>query len=794
MQKQKKPKQKSREFQAATIQRNYFSELVESIREELLVALEMLPDPVFRFQDLVAGLAVEDPKLRVLYQEIFQDLVVEGRVENEKEGLFRWLGGSVQRSGKPKPEAPFPAEVPGKAARKNGTLKADQFTGKVEHVNKGFAYVVVQGLERDIYVDTDDLRGAIDGDEVKVQLYGRRRNDHEQGRVVEILNDVHQQVVGVLSHGGRYAFVRPDNRRIYEPVDIPLNEINGAVNGDKVIVELTSRASRSRPALGKVTSVLGKAGDHNTEMHAILAEFGLPNEFPDEIITEAEAIPEQIDPSEIKGRKDFRKVLTVTIDPVDAKDFDDALSFKKLANGNTEVGVHIADVSHYVRPGTPIDAEAYQRGTSVYLVDRTVPMLPEKLSNNLCSLRPHEDRLAFSAVFEMNPQAEVVKEWFGRTVIHSDRRFAYEEAQEVLETGTGDYADELKTLNELAKSLNRERFREGAINFETTEVKFVLDETGRPVGLTKKVRKDAHKLIEEFMLLANKRVAEFVFRISKKKSEPNTMIYRIHEPPDQDKLNTFSVFVARLGYSLDVSNEEKLAKSMNGMLHKAEGKPEQNLLETLAVRTMAKARYSTEDIGHFGLAFQRYSHFTSPIRRYPDLMAHRLLQHYLDKGASVDAEELEKKCMHCSERERLATDAERASIKYKQVEYMSLQEEDKVYEGVISGVTEFGMFVEISETASEGLVRMNDLNDDYYEVDKENYRLVGERSGRIFTFGDPVKVRVKETNLSRRSMDLTLVDAFSVSRRRGKATAGKTGKGKIAKPKRDKGRSARRRR
>ncbi len=755
-----------------------------------------MKDPMFRFPEFLQTLKVSDPKLKVLYHEIFQDLVVEGLVSAEREGLYRRLGGTSQEpgdSGVPGVEEPAvgydsrgskaPGERPDTASR---GLKDGQQLGRVEHVNRNFAYIVVEGMDSDIYVDTDDLRGAMDGDQVKVQLYGRTRNGHEQGRVVEIVNPVEQQIVGVLQHGGRYVFVKPDNRRIYEPVDIPLNETGGARDGEKVIVEITSRATRSRPALGKVTAVLGKAGDHNTEMHAILAEFGLPAEFPGEVRKEAEAIPEKITEKEIKGRKDFRDVLTFTIDPLDAKDFDDALSVRKLGNGNLEIGVHIADVSHYILPGSALDQEAFRRGTSVYLVDRTIPMLPEKISNNLCSLRPDEDRLAFSAVFELNEKAEIVGEWFGRTVIHSNRRFTYEEAQDVLESGIGEFAEELRELNRLARLLSEERFRNGAIAFETVEVKFVLDNEGKPIGLYRKERKEAHKLIEEFMLLANKRVAEFVVRASRRKSDPNTMIYRIHEPPDQEKVNTFSVFVARLGYALNVSDESRLARSMNAMLSKAEGKPEQNLLETLAVRTMAKARYSTEDIGHFGLAFRRYSHFTSPIRRYPDLIAHRLLQHYLDKGASVDKDALEKECLHCSERERLANDAERASIKYKQVEYMSLQEEDKTYDGVISGVTEFGIFVEITETAAEGLVRMNDLKDDYYELDKENYRLVGERSGRIFAFGDQVRVAVKETNLSRRSMDLLLVGektGRSAGRRTGrkvniKNTGKEKGKGK----------------
>jgi ribonuclease R len=796
MSKQKKKSDTATKPDSSVQTRDYFSQLVESIKSELTQRLSELPNSAFRAQDVFSKLDIRDSKLKILYQEVFQDLIVEGKVDVTNEGLYLFVAPETKV---PRAKGKETFKETGGASgitsdsrerseTRKSSLKPGQLVGRVEHVNRGFGYVVVEGLDSDVYVDTDDLRGAIDGDEVKVQLYGRKRNGHEQGRVVEVVNELQQKVVGVLHHGGRYAFVKPDNRRIYDTVDIPLNELNGAEHGTKVIVEMVQRATRSRPALGRVTGVLGKAGDHNTEMHAILAEFGLPVEFPKEVEIESQAIPEKITQAEMKGRRDFRSVTTLTIDPADAKDFDDALSFLRLANGNIEVGVHIADVSHYILPDSPLDREAYARGTSVYLVDRTVPMLPEKLSNNLCSLRPNEDRLAFSAVFELNAKAEVIREWFGRTVIHSDRRFSYEEAQEIIENGVGEFSDELQTLNSLAKKMSDERFKRGAINFETTEVKFQLNQDGVPLGLIKKERKDAHKLIEEFMLLANKRVAEFVVASSAKKSEPNTMIYRIHEPPDQERLNTFSTFVARLGYSLDVGEGAQLAQSMNKMLTKAEGKPEQNLLETLAVRTMAKARYSTEDIGHFGLAFRRYSHFTSPIRRYPDLIAHRLLQHYLDKGASVDKEVLEKESVHCSSRERLATDAERASIKYKQVEFMSLQDEDRTYEGVISGVTEFGIFVEINETASEGLVRMNDLTDDYYEVDKENYRLVGEKTGRIFGFGDIVRVKVKETNMARRSIDLQLVGEVTSRGTLRRRSAPKSGGGRKEQEKRGKGR------
>jgi ribonuclease R len=505
-----------------------------------------------------------------------------------------------------------------------------------------------------------------------------------------------------------------------------------------------------------VIQVLGRAGEHNTEMHAIMAEFGLPFEFPERVVQEAEKIEEGITQAEISRRRDFREVTTFTIDPVDAKDFDDALSVRKLENENWEIGVHIADVTHYVQPDSLLEKEAYRRATSVYLVDRVVPMLPERLSNGLCSLRPQEDKLTFSAVFEMDKDGKVLQEWFGRTIIHSDRRFSYEEAQEVLESGTGDFAEELLLLNDLAKKLKEERFKKGAISFETIEVKFKLDEKGTPLAVYPKVRKDAHKLIEEFMLLANKKVAEFVYKMRKGESR-NTMVYRIHDSPDVEKLKTLSTFVKKLGYSLNV-DEKKVSSSLNKMIDDIEGKPEQSVLQSLAIRTMAKAKYSTETIGHFGLAFMHYTHFTSPIRRYPDMMAHRLLQHYLDKGKSVNKAEYEDKSRHSSDMEKVAADAERASIKYKQVEFMK-NAETRPFEGIVTGVTEFGIFVEMIETRCEGMVRMSDMDDDYYELDADNYRVIGRHTGKIISFGDKVMVTVKDTNLAKRSIDLEFVEA-----------------------------------
>lgn len=650
-------------------------------------------------------------------------------------------------------------EAAGSVTRlRNGSFKyrnnVTQVTGTVDHVNARYAFIVIGDKEEDIWVSSQKLNGAMDGDKVKISvLSGGRRTE---GEVVEILERKRTEFVGVVEILPKYAFVIPDHKKIYTDIYVRSERLNGAKDGEKVLVNITHWSEDERKPEGEVTQVLGKAGEHHTEMHAIMAEFGLPFGFPPEILEEANRIDENITEEEIAQRRDFRGITTFTIDPEDAKDFDDALSIKKLENNHWEIGVHIADVTHYVTPKSRLEKEGFRRATSVYLVDRVIPMLPEKLSNELCSLRPHEDKLTFAAVFEMDENANVIREWFGRTIIHSDRRFSYEQAQQGLETGSGDFVDELILLNTLAKKLRDERFRKGAISFETVEVKFQLDKNGVPLAVTPKIRQDAHKLIEEFMLLANKKVAEFVYKQRRGKVK-NTMVYRIHEAPDPEKIKTLSAFVGKLGYKLQV-DEKKVAGSLNKMIEDIEGKPEQGVLQSLAIRTMAKARYSTEAVGHFGLAFPHYSHFTSPIRRYPDMMAHRLLQHYLDGGNPVDEAQYEEKCRHSSEMERTAAEAERASIKYKQVEFMRNAEE-RDFEGIVTGVTEFGIFVEMIETRCEGLVRMSDMDDDYYELDAENYRIFGRHSGKIIAFGDKVTVRVKATNLEKRTIDLEFVSS-----------------------------------
>jgi len=712
-------------FQSA---RNYLDEM----KNDLAAFFEINGQEAFSQQQVYDHFDVDDRKLKLITHGLLGELVDDGHLKRRPDGTYQFN-------------------------ESDRTIE-----GRVDHVNARFAFIVSGDADRDrdtdIYVSTEDLNGAIDGDRVRVVRFSdsSNRGRRIEGRVTEIVERGRSELVGRIETFPSYGQVIPDSKRLYEEIYVPKDKLAGAKDGDKVIIRMTRYPDgRHRPE-GEVIAVLGQAGQHQTEMHAILAEFGLPIDFPEAVEAESKAISTKITKKEIAKRRDFREITTFTIDPEDAKDFDDALSIQTLENGNYEIGVHIADVTHYIQPGTALETEAYKRGTSVYLVDRVVPMLPEKLSNMLCSLRPHEDKLTFSAVFEITPEGKIRNEWFGRTVIHSDRRFSYEEAQQVLDTGHGDYADELQTLNQLALTFREERFNKGAINFETVEVKFKLDEKGAPLLVYPKVRKDAHKLIEEFMLLANKRVAEYVHNRSKG-DHPNVMVYRVHESPDVDKLKTFAAFAGRLGYKLKV-DETELSKSYNSLMDAIEGQPEQNVLQQLAIRTMAKARYSTDDLGHFGLAFRRYSHFTSPIRRYPDMMAHRLLQHYLDGGKAVDRDQYEAMCKQSSDRERVATEAERASIKYKQVEFMARMDKDRQFDGIITGVTEFGIFVEITETSAEGLVRMTDLGDDFYEYDKDNYRLIGKRSKKIYAFGDAVTVRVKEANLGRRSLDLWLVD------------------------------------
>ncbi|ALW84426.1 ribonuclease R [Hymenobacter sedentarius] len=630
--------------------------------------------------------------------------------------------------------------------------------GTVDLATPNFAFVVPEGTGNadDIRVFTDQLKFALQGDVVRVRLRSSR-DGRPVGDVVEVLKRVRPEIVGRLQVQGTLGFVKADNRKVYFDVFVPPHLLHDARDGDKVLVRINEFPEDSgRQPVGEVVRNFGAAGGNEAEINAIMAEFGLPFEFPEEVETESEGISEFISEEEIARRRDFRNITTFTIDPADAKDFDDALSIQKLENGHWEVGVHIADVTHYVRPGTELEREGKHRATSVYLVDRVIPMLPERLSNGLCSLRPHEDKLTFSAVFELDENGKLYESWFGKTIIHSDRRFSYEEAQERIESKAGDHAEEINVLNDMAHKICAQRFKQGAITFETQEVKFRLDEQGKPLGVYVKERKDAHKMIEEFMLLANRKVAEFVFNL--KKTKPRfTMVYRTHDAPEPERLQTFALFAQKFGYQLKLDNPKKVSTELNNLSSEVVGKPEQNVLQGLAIRTMAKAIYSTEPLGHFGLAFDHYSHFTSPIRRYPDMMAHRLLEHYLLGGKNVAVDPVEEECKHSSAREKLAANAERASIKFKQVEFMA-DEIGNTFKGVVSGLTERGMYIEIEENKCEGMVRLSDIPGDFFELDKDNYRIVGQKTKRIIQFGDVMEVVVKSANLLDRTIDFELVD------------------------------------
>ncbi|TCC86716.1 ribonuclease R [Pedobacter hiemivivus] len=629
-------------------------------------------------------------------------------------------------------------------------------TGKVDMTADGSAFVIPDDeFEKDIFVSARKLHNALHGDKVKVYIYAKKSGRKNEGEVVEIITRAKTDFIGVIRISDRYAFVNIDDRKMLHDIFVPLSDINGATNGQKVQVTITEWPEGAKNPIGRIINILGTQGENNTEMNAILAQYGFPLSFPAEVENEANSIPEQVSDAEIKGRKDFRDTVTFTIDPADAKDFDDAISFKTLENGNYEIGVHIADVSHYVQPNSYLDKEAYSRATSVYLVDRVIPMLPERLSNGVCSLRPNEDKLCFAAVFELNDKADIITEWFGRTVIHSDRRFSYEEAQEVIENKAGDYAAEILKLNELAYILRDKKFKNGAISFESTEVKFHLDENGKPIGVYVKERKDAHKLIEDFMLLANKKVAEFIAKKGKGK-EKYTFVYRSHDSPNLENLNTFALFAARFGYKINTKSDKEIAKSLNYLMEDVEGKKEQNVLTQLAIRSMAKAIYTTKKTSHYGLAFDHYTHFTSPIRRYPDVMVHRLLAAYLNNEKSANEEEYEVAASHSSAMEKRAADAERASIKYKQAEYLE-ENVGNLFAGIISGVTEWGMYVELTANKCEGMIRLRDITDDFYVLDEKNYCIVGQRKHKKYQLGDEVMVKVKKVDLSKRQIDFSLI-------------------------------------
>ena len=627
--------------------------------------------------------------------------------------------------------------------------------GRVDHVNPAYAYIVLKEEEQeDIWVKQEDLLGALDQDLVRVVVLQQAKDRKRSvGRVVEIIERNKAPIVGRLDRYGKNAFVIPDGRRMHYDIFIKEAELKGAKHNDKVIVKITRWPHGDKNPTGIIQEVLGQAGVHEVEMHAIMAEFGLSAQFPGQVVAEANAIPHAISAQEMARRKDFRAVTTLTIDPEDAKDFDDAFSLRTLPNGHYEVGIHIADASYYVAEGSLLDHEALERGTSVYLVDRTIPMLPEKLSNDLCSLNPQEDKLTFSAVFELDKQGKLQKEWLGETVIHSNKRFTYEEAQQVITQQQGNFHEELTILNQLAKQLRTERFKEGAISFETVEVKFQLDAQGKPLCVVPKVWQDTHRLVEEFMLLANMRVATRVSEMQQGKNLP-TFVYRAHDDPDPDRLNDFWGFVKQLGYQ-GATKQQSISSALNAILKATAGTTEENIIQSLAIRTMAKAVYTSEDKRHFGLAFQHYTHFTSPIRRYPDIMVHRLLKQYLQGQFNADPRSYEEKCKYASERERVAADAERASVRYKQVEFMQALQGESL-EGIISGVTDWGIYVELVDNRCEGMVRLADMTDDYYELDEKGFKVVGKRSKKVYRLGDQVHVQVKSCDLTKRTVSLSL--------------------------------------
>ena len=651
-------------------------------------------------------------------------------------------------------------------------MPKNYLVGTIDMKQTGKAYVIPneEGRE-DVMIAPNYTRHALHGDTVKVLMFPQRKMHKPEGQVVEILQRAKTRFVGRVQKMEKFAFLVCDNRNMVVDIFIPLSDLAGAEDGEKAVVEMTDWPEQMNNPVGKVVKRLGKPGDNNVEMQSILAEYDFPLDFPSEAEKEAAAIKAPTK-KDIEGRRDFRKTTTFTIDPADAKDFDDAVSFKRLKNGNYEVGVHIADVSYYVKPGSAIDREAYERGTSVYLVDRTIPMLPEKLCNGVCSLRPNEDKLCFSAVFEMNDKAEVLGRWFGKTVINSDRRYNYEEAQEIIENGEKEaengkrkaesQPDEaVLELHKLATILREERYKEGAINFDTQEVKFQLDENAKPIGVYIKEQKEANWLIEEFMLLANRNVAEFIGKTAhekgKKPQKAKTFVYRVHDEPNPEKLNTFVEFVTKLGFKMRIGSRKALADSYNRLFDQIAGRGEEYMIDTIAIRTMSKAYYSTENIGHYGLAFPFYTHFTSPIRRYPDLMVHRLLERYQGGGDSVNAEEYEEYCKHCSVMEKKAADAERTSVKYKQAEYLS-DKLGQVFPANISGVSKWGIYAEIEGNKCEGMIPIGSLKGDYYMLDEDNYQVIGRRYGKCYKLGDPVLVRIRAVDMLKKQIDFDLVE------------------------------------
>ncbi len=695
----------------------------QQLKQKIMAIFSQQKGRLLNYKQVSSQLLSYDKQERKLIASLLNELMQEKKLEEVHRGRYRM-----------KP-------------------RTGQITGQVKMSRRGFASIISSDVDEEVLVNWKNLKNALHGDIVKVNLYGKRNSEFYEGEVVEIIERRKMKFVGVIEAAQGYAFLIPDGKFIPFDIFIPPQQLNGAKNGEKAIVSITRWPDHSKSPEGKVLEVLGKPGDNDVEMHAIMVEYDLPYQFPESVMKDAEQIPAEISEKEIASRRDFRNVTTFTIDPDDAKDFDDALSYRKLDNGLFEIGVHIADVTHYVNEKSVLNDEAEKRATSVYLVDRVVPMLPERLSNFICSLRPNEDKLCYSVVFQMTENAEVKDYWIGRTIINSDRRFTYDDAQKLIESHEGELSKEIGDLHELATKLRDNRFVRGAFNFERDEIKFKLDEDGKPTGVYTKTMKEANWLIEEFMLLANRKVSEFIGKAQKKYL---TFVYRIHDEPNIDRIHGFQSFIKRFGYKIDAGNTQKLSSSMNTILKKVQGKPEQHVVEDLAIRSMAKAEYSTTNIGHYGLAFDFYTHFTSPIRRFPDMMVHRLLTRYLNGGDSARMDKYELLCKHSSDMEQLATKAERSSIKYKQAEFL----QDKLgteFDGVISGVQKFGLFVEIKENACEGLVPMRSLTDDFYVFDEDNYQLYGKHSGKRYRLGDDLRIRIINVDLQRKIVDMEIV-------------------------------------
>ncbi|MDR0413758.1 MAG: ribonuclease R, partial [Dysgonamonadaceae bacterium] len=700
----------------------------KEIIQRIVNLFSTCPKEIMNYKQVGSAIGVTTPVGKAMVNTVLGTLASEGFLVEEQRGRFRLNGlGSTAE-------------------------------GRFERRSNGKNSFIPDDGGHPMFVAERNSMHAMSGDKVKVQVFAKRKGREPEAEVIEILHREEKTFIGILEVARHYAYLIVDSKILANDIFIPKDRLKGGKSGQKAVVRIMEWPEKAKNPVGEVLDILGEAGNQHTEMHAILAEYGLPYSYPKSLEAAARKIPTQITAEECKAREDFRNTLTFTIDPKDAKDFDDALSLKKLPGKCWEVGVHIADVTHYVKPESGIDREAAERATSIYLVDRTIPMLPEVLSNELCSLRPNEDKLCFSVIFEMSAAAEIRNFRVRRTIIHSNRRFTYEEAQQIIEDHPAATlpADELEaavlTLNRLAIKLRKKRFENGAINFDRVEVKFDIDENGKPLGVYFKESKDSNRLVEEFMLLANKTVAEIIGKVPKNKN-PKTFIYRVHDLPNPERLANFTEFIRRFGYKLkDRGSGSENSKSINKLLDEVQGKKEQNLIETIAIRSMAKAAYTTVNIGHYGLAFKYYTHFTSPIRRYPDMMVHRLLERYLSGGRSIPKQKTEDHCKHCSDMESLAVQAERASIKYKQVEFMS----DKVgrtFDGIISGVTEWGLFVELNENRCEGMIPMRHLGNDFYEFDEKTYSLTGKRTKRRYLLGDPLKIKVTRANLERKQLD-----------------------------------------